>query len=572
MGFLPGAMIGGKYRLERKIAEGGVGEVWIGVDKTSRRVAIKRLLPETAKDRELQARFRREAVLLGKIQSEHVSAVIEQITDPALGLLLVMEFVDGESLADMLDRRRKIPVVEVIDIGIDIARAIAVLHEANIIHRDLKPENLILRRLPTGGTKAVLIDFGFARLDPYGTAKRPNDEALTGITRADTMLGTIAYMSPEQVLNSRDVGRPADIYALGAMLYRAMTGRHVFGDLDDIAYARAKLDGEAPPLAIEKVSATAVVAAKVIMRAIRRRPADRFESIEAMRKELTAVRETVRTSEDADAPTQAAPISSLLGADAANIVKVMNEGGTSKTDRVVLAGRNAPEPATAKPADDSGVTRQHQVPARQTIPLVGPQSGPLPMAAPPMPPANAVPPSMRMAPPPVPPKMPPASPGVHDDLPSHLRNTGRAAGMPPMSTPNPGVHDDLPAHLRNTGRAAGMPPMSTPTPGIHDEIPAQLRNTGRAAGMPPMSTPNPGVHDDLPAHLRNTARNPRMPAAQPPSPVVETPSKASSSNVSYGVALASMLITLIAGFAAGWIVHASLSGHSPLEVPVLRAR
>jgi serine/threonine protein kinase len=514
MGFLPGAIIGGKYRLERKIAEGGVGEVWIGVDKTDRRVAIKRLLPETAKDRELQARFRREAVLLGKIQSEHVSAVIEQITDPALGLLLVMEFVDGESLADMLDRRRKIPVVEVIDIGIDIARAIAVLHEANIIHRDLKPENLILRRLPTGGTKPVLIDFGFARLDPHGTAKRPNDEALTGITRADTMLGTIAYMAPEQVLNSRDVGRPADIYALGAMLYRAMTGRHVFGDLDDIAYARAKLDGEAPPLAIDRVSATAVAIAKVIMRAIRRRPADRFESIEAMRKELSAVRETARTSEDVDAPTQAAPISSLLGADAANIIKV-NEGGTAKTDRVVFAGPNAPEPPTAKPTDDSGVTRPHQVTLRQTSPMSA-ASEALPMAAPPLPPATAVPPSMRLAPPPVPPKMPP-----------------------------PGVHDDLPAFLRNTGRAVAMPPISTPTPGVPDE---------------------------LPAHLRNTARNPRMAAIQPSPPVVQTPRKVSSSHVSYRVALASMLITLIAGFAAGWIMHASLSGHSPLEVPVLRAR
>lgn len=534
MGFLPGAMIGGKYRLERKIAEGGVGEVWIGIETSGRRVAIKRLLPETAKDRELQARFRREAVLLDKIRSEHVSAVIEQINDPKLGLLLVMEYVDGDSLADVLDRRRKIPVVEVIDVGIDIARAIGVLHAANIIHRDLKPENVILRRLTGGGTRAVLIDFGFARLDPHGTTKRPNDEALTGITRADTMLGTIAYMAPEQVLNSRDVGRPADIYALGAILYRAMSGRHIFGDLDDIAYARAKLDGEAPPLPVEKVNAASIAAAKVIMRAVKRRPVERFETIEAMRNELAAVRQMLQTADEADAPTQAAPISSLLGADAAKIVAIAQQT-TSTTDRVVLAPHGVPEPAPAtETKDESSVTRPHPVAAaRQTIPIAAPQ----PVAPPPAAVAGP-PPSMRLAPPPVPPKMP------------------------------PGVHDDIPAQLRNTGRAAAMPPVSQPMPGVHDDLPPQLRNTARTQGLPP----NPGVHDDLPAHLRNTARNPRMPVAQPPAPVLEAQSTGAGTSVSYGVALVSMVITLIAGFAAGWIVHSSLSGHSPLEMPAKRGK
>jgi len=537
MDFLPGAMIGGKYRLERKIAEGGVGEVWIAVDQKSRRVAIKRLLPDTAKDRELVARFRREAVLLGKLQSEHVSQVIEQITDPKFGLLLVMEFVDGESLADLLDKRGRLPVPEVIAMGIDIARAIGVLHDANIIHRDLKPENVILRRLSGGGNKAVLIDFGFARLDPHGQGKRPQDDALTGITRADTMLGTVAYMAPEQVLNSRDVGRAADIYALGAILYRAVTGRHVFGDLDDVGYARAKLDGEAQPLVIDRINMTAAAVAKVIMRALKRKPADRFDKIETMLKELEALRNIPAATDDADAPTQNAPISSLLGSDAANMAKLqVRDGATSTTDRVVV---NVPEPAAAPepspapspaaaPPDESSVTRPRQV-GMQTIPI--PQPSPLLAPPPPPLPGPQTPLALRLAPPPVPPKLPPAgAPGVDDDAPAFLRNTGQNR---PIAA---GVDDGLPAHLRNTAQNRAV------------------------------VAPSPGVDDDLPAHLRNTSRTRGLPAQMPVSPVVGTPKK-SAGGISFGAAIISMTITLIAGLVAGWIIHASLFGMSPTEMP-----
>lgn len=538
MDFLPSAMIGGKYRLERKIAEGGVGEVWIAVDQKSRRVAIKRLLPDTAKDRELVARFRREAVLLGKLQSEHVSQVIEQITEPKFGLLLVMEFVDGESLADLLDKRGRLPVPEVIAIGIDIARAIGVLHEANIIHRDLKPENVILRRLSEGGNKAVLIDFGFARLDPHGQGKRPQDDALTGITRADTMLGTVAYMAPEQVLNSRDVGRGADIYALGAILYRAVTGRHVFGDLDDIGYARAKLDGEAAPLVIDRINASAAALAKVIMRALKRKPADRFDNIETMLKELEALRTMAATTDDTDAPTQNAPISSLLGSDAVDMAKLQaKDGATSRTDRVVV---NVPAPppldpsppaAAATSSDESSVTRPRQA-GVQTIPMPHPN----PLMAPPPPPLAPQAPQLRLAPPPVPPKLPPvsATPGVDDDAPAYLRNTGQ--NRTAMQTvPMAGLDDDTSARLRATAQ-------------------------NRAVVVPP------GVDDDVPAYLRNTSKTRGLPA-QVPAPLAPGAKNTASGGISFGAAIVSMAITLIAGLIAGWIIHASLAGMSPMEMP-----
>lgn len=320
MDFVPGAMIGGKYRLERKIAEGGMGEVWIGAQVSGALVAIKRLLPDAARDPHLVTRFRREALLLGKIESDHVSRVIEQTTDPEFGLLLVMEYVEGTSLADLLEKQGTLSVEEVLDIGEGVARAIADLHRASIVHRDVKPENVILRRLPSGERRAVLIDFGLARLLDPAEDKRGKEETLTGITRADMAVGTIPYMAPEQFLNSREVSGTADVYALGAILYRAASGRNVFGEQDDLAYARQKLHDEAPPIALPRKDPAAERLSAIVMRALKRRPAERYEGIEPMLKDLAEARALARPqSSDTDAPTQAAPVSSLLGSAATQL-------------------------------------------------------------------------------------------------------------------------------------------------------------------------------------------------------------------------------------------------------------
>jgi hypothetical protein len=271
------------------------------------------------------------------------------------------------------------------------------------------------------------------------------------------------------------------------------------------------------------------------MRALKRKPADRFDTIESMLKELEALRNTP-TADDADAPTQNAPISSLLGSDAADMAKLhVRDGAKSQTDRVVVnvpAPAAAPEPSpqpspNAPPPDESSVTRPRQV-GVQTIPI--PQS--VPLIAPPPPPGPVAPPSLRLAPPPVPPKLPPA-------------------------VATPGVDDDVPAYLRNTGQNRPI------AAGVDDGLPAQLRNTAQNRAV---AAPSPGVDDDLPAHLRNTSRTRGLPAQMPVSPVVGT-AKKSGGGISFGAAIISMTITLIAGLVAGWIIHASLSGVSPLEMP-----
>jgi eukaryotic-like serine/threonine-protein kinase len=407
MDFAPGVMIGGKYRLERKIAEGGMGEVWIAVHAGTR-VAIKRLLADASRDRELVTRFRREALLLGKIESDHVSRVVEQVKDPAFGELLVMEYVEGESLADLVEKQSALSVESVIELGLDLTLAVADLHRSSIVHRDIKPENVILKRLPSGERRAVLIDFGLARLLDAGEEKRAGEETLTGITRAETAVGTIAYMAPEQILSSRDVSRAADVYSVGAILYRAASGRNVFGDVDDLTYARHKLNQEAPPVALPRKDKAAEALERIITRAVKRRPVERYDVIEAMRKDLAAARDEVRqrSASDADEPTQAAPVSSLLGAAASQI---------SLVDTV-----RPPKPSNSGLAEPllPGQTQSPGVAPVPLSPAFAPTlAGPPATHTMPMPPsvhvASPSPPAMHLAPPPVPPSFArPSIPGT----------------------------------------------------------------------------------------------------------------------------------------------------------------
>src|SRR5580692_10821568 len=229
MDLSPRAVIAGRYRVDTKVGAGGMGEVWLGEHvAVGVRVAVKTLLPAAAMNHEVVARFKREAYLLGRIRSDNVARVLDFVPDEVYGLVLVMEFVEGDPLSRLL-QERALTVEEGIDLAVGLAGALKDLHSANIIHRDLKPGNIIMAPLPDGRRRAVVVDFGVSRLMSDKSADE--DEELTGITRADMAVGTIEYMAPEQILNSRNVTPGSDIYAAGAMLYRACAGRHVFGNV-----------------------------------------------------------------------------------------------------------------------------------------------------------------------------------------------------------------------------------------------------------------------------------------------------------------------------------------------------
>ncbi len=299
-----GALIAGRYRADRKIGAGGMGEVWAGENVAiGVKVALKTLLPAAALDRQLVARFRREAQLLGRLRSDRVARVVDFVEDRTFGLVLVMDFVEGEQLGSVLATRR-LGVEEAIDVGVDILTALSDLHRAGVVHRDLKPDNVILEPLHgvDGRRRAVIVDLGVSRL-----LASPESEEVTSITQVDMAVGTLPYMAPEQLLSSSTVTGAADVYAVGAILFRCVSGEQVFGDEDDILAARHKISDEAPPLSLARVDRVARGFAAVVARALQRMPAQRFKSAEEMQAELVALQDLARAmSFDLDAATEEA--------------------------------------------------------------------------------------------------------------------------------------------------------------------------------------------------------------------------------------------------------------------------
>jgi hypothetical protein len=218
----------GSYEILAPLGAGGMGEVYRARDtKLSREVALKTLPPQVAGDSERLGRFQREARLLASLNHPHIAAIygLEEVEGQPF---LVMELVEGEDLAERL-KRGPIPVEEALEIASQIAEALEEAHEKGIVHRDLKPANV--KVTPDG--KAKVLDFGLAKAwagDPVsgGSSDLSQSPTLTHSgTQAGVILGTAAYMSPEQA-RGKAVDKRADIWAFGAVLWEMLTGRALF--------------------------------------------------------------------------------------------------------------------------------------------------------------------------------------------------------------------------------------------------------------------------------------------------------------------------------------------------------
>jgi serine/threonine-protein kinase len=266
-----------------------MGEVWAGTNlMVGVRVAIKRLLPAGTHNHESLARFKREAQLLGRVNSEYVARVVDFVEDPQYGLVLIMELVEGPSLYNVLNQR-KFSIEEAIDLGCDILSGLSDLHDTQIVHRDLKPGNIIIEQRTRGRQRARIVDFGMSRIIQSGG---DDEEEMTGITRADVALGTLEYMAPEQMLNSRGVTGAADIYAAGVILYRAVAGHHAYRADSDGGLVRSKLTMDAPPLPSGRDDSIARAFEAVVAKALQRKPQDRYASASEMLRDLEQLRST----------------------------------------------------------------------------------------------------------------------------------------------------------------------------------------------------------------------------------------------------------------------------------------
>ncbi|MEV6342119.1 serine/threonine-protein kinase [Actinoplanes sp. NPDC051851] len=258
----PGVTLGGRYRLEERIAGGGMGDVWRGTDDVlGRTVAVKILLPALLDEPGFAERFRGEARTMATINHPGVVDVYDYGSDQQLAFL-VMEYVEGDALSRTLSRVGRLTPARTMALVAQAADALQAAHANGIVHRDVKPGNLLVR--PNG--TLVLTDFGIAR------------SALVGqLTVAGAVLGTASYISPEQAAG--DTATPAsDVYALGVVAYQCLSGHRPFDGATPIEIAMKHVRETPRPLPGDIPPAVRAI----VERALAKDPAARWPSAAAM--------------------------------------------------------------------------------------------------------------------------------------------------------------------------------------------------------------------------------------------------------------------------------------------------
>jgi len=221
---LPGSFLDEKYRVERVLGQGGMGIVIAATHlQLQQQVAIKMLLPEIAGDKKLVARFLQEGRSQVRIQGEHVVRVLDVGTLADGAPYMVMELLAGNDLATVAETRGALPVHEAIDYVLQATEALAQAHSLGIVHRDLKPQNMFLTSRPDGSPLVKVLDFGISKNELLSDATRRAANTTEG-----GLLGSPAYMCPEQIRNPKDATARSDIWSLGVILYELLTARMPF--------------------------------------------------------------------------------------------------------------------------------------------------------------------------------------------------------------------------------------------------------------------------------------------------------------------------------------------------------
>jgi eukaryotic-like serine/threonine-protein kinase len=303
----------GKYRILDRLGRGGMGTVYRAVDETlDREVAIKVLNPDFG-EADVLKRFRAEAVILARLNHPGIATIYELYRQDD-DLLMVMEYVRGETLHALSDRLGPLAVPQAAHLCMQVLDALAHAHRAGVIHRDLKPANVMIA--DTGGIKVM--DFGIARV--LGTEH---------FTHAGYMMGTPAYMAPEQVLGKEVDGR-SDLYALGVVFYRLLAGELPFRADTSIAMVQKQIAEPPTPISTFRPDLPAWCG-PLIDRALAKAPSDRFQSAEAFR---AAFGSAVRPEALGELPTAATPSPGLPISAELTMPRPNSEVAAARSDRV----------------------------------------------------------------------------------------------------------------------------------------------------------------------------------------------------------------------------------------------
>jgi serine/threonine-protein kinase len=262
-----GQIVSGKYRIERQIGRGGMGIVLAATHlQLGHLVAIKVMRRDLVVDDKVLDRLLMEARAAAKIRSEHVARVLDVGTLENGSPFIVMEYLDGENLADLLDRQGALEIQQAVTFMLQCCLALAEVHAAEMVHRDLKPGNLFIARLPDGAPSVKIVDFGIS--------KYIGGSARDGATTSAQVLGSPFYMSPEQ-MRAEAVDERSDIWGLGAILFEMLTGRPPFiGDTLPEVYS-AVLNQAPPPVDTWRPGVPAGLD-DIVHRCLEKNPAQRF--------------------------------------------------------------------------------------------------------------------------------------------------------------------------------------------------------------------------------------------------------------------------------------------------------
>src|SRR6202043_2183899 len=291
MAFISGTRLG-PYEIQSPLGAGGMGEVYRARDtRLDRTVAVKVLASHLSSSPELKQRMEREARTISSLNHPHICQLYDIGSQDGTDYL-VMEFLEGETLAARLSKGA-LPMNEILRIGIAVAEALAVAHRQGIVHRDLKPGNIMLTQ-----SGAKLMDFGLAKplalqTSASGSASAPSFTAaatlsgpspLSPLTTAGTIIGTIQYMSPEQI-EGKEADARSDIFAFGAVLYEMVTGKRPFAGKSQISLASSILERDPDPVSSVKPETPSGLE-HLMMTCLQKNPDDRFQSAHDIKLEL----------------------------------------------------------------------------------------------------------------------------------------------------------------------------------------------------------------------------------------------------------------------------------------------
>ncbi len=269
----------GPYAITQKIGAGGMGTVFLAHHIDTHQVAAVKVLPASmAREAGFVARFEREIESLKRLTNPHIIQLYESGTDNET-YYYAMEYVDGETLADLLKREKRLPWRRVIDIGVQVCSALKSAHDAGIIHRDLKPSNLLLN------------DDGFVKLTDFGIAQM---FASSKLTATGGIVGTAEFMSPEQA-DGRRASKQSDLYSLGAVLYALVTGRPPFtgNTSSEVIHKHKYGQFERPSLLVPEIPSWLEV---IICQLLEKEPDKRFPDAYVLSRQLEQVKKRVELS------------------------------------------------------------------------------------------------------------------------------------------------------------------------------------------------------------------------------------------------------------------------------------